>query len=153
MSFFCLCMFVSYIVGVSLKPNSGARGPKPRAQRAHILAGKVACVDLPGGDSVGVLADWVVVVSGGGDTLTSELRIGVNALGFEGGAVVALLLGDDVLGALKGLHVVGEEASLLADGLVASDHLKVLLKHFRLTLVRGGPRAKFNCSFCKISQD
>lgn len=95
------------------------------------------------------------MVAGRVDALDGELGVGVNAAALDRRAVVALLLSDDVLGALQGLQVGVEEASLLAGGLVAADHLEVLLEHFRLILggFRGGPRAKFNCSFCKLSQD
>lgn len=73
------------------------------------------------------------MVAGRVDALDGELGVGVNAAALDRRAVVALLLGDNVLGALQGLQVGVEEASLLADGLVASDHFEVLLKHFRLT--------------------
>lgn len=81
------------------------------------------------------------MVSGGVDAVDGVQGIGVHALGFKGRAVALLLLGHDVLGSLQGLQVGVEEASLLADWLVASDHFQVLLEHFWLTLVSfGDPR-------------
>lgn len=91
---------------------------------------EVAHVQFPGGDSVGVLADGVVVVARGVDAVDGVLGVGVDARALVG-AVGLLLLGHDVLGSLQGLQVGVEEASLLADGLVASDHFQVLLEHFR----------------------
>lgn len=92
---------------------------------------EVAHVQLPGGDSVGILADGVVVVARGVDAVNGVLGVGVDARALEGRAVRLLLLGHDVLGSLQRLQVGVEEASLLADWLVASDHFQVLLEHFR----------------------
>lgn len=91
----------------------------------------VVRVQFPGGDSVGASADGVVVVAGGVDAVNGVLGVGVDARALVGRAVGLLLLGHDVLGSLEGLQVGVEEASLLADGLVASDHFQVLLEHFR----------------------
>lgn len=91
---------------------------------------KVAHVQFPGGDSVGVLADGVVVVSRRVDAVNGVFRVGVDARALVR-SVGLLLLGHDVLGSLQRLQVSVEEASLLADGLVASDHFQVLLEHFR----------------------
>lgn len=117
---------------------------------AHSLAGKVACVDLPRGDSVGVLADGVVVVAWRVNALNGVLGVGVNAAALEGRVVATLLLGDNILGSLQGLQVSVEEASLLADWLVAADHFEVWLEHFRLTLVvRGGPQRNSTVLFAR----
>lgn len=62
---------------------------------------EIAHVQLPGGDSVGVLADGVVVVSGGVDAVNGVLGVGVDARTLVGRAVVLLLLGHDVLGSLQ----------------------------------------------------
>lgn len=99
------------------------------------LAGKIARVDLSRRNAIGVLADRVVVVAGRLDSFAGEFRVTVDALRFEGRAVAALLLGHDVLGSLQRLKVGVEEASLLADGLVASDHFQMRLEHFRLSWV------------------
>lgn len=71
------------------------------------------------------------MVAGRLDSFAGEFRVTVDALGFEGRAVAALLLGHNVLRALERFEVGVEEASLLADGLVASDHFQMWLEHFR----------------------
>lgn len=81
------------------------------------------------------------MVSGGVDAVNGVLGVGVDAHALVGRAIVLLLLGHDVLGSLQRLQVGVEEASLLADWLVASDHFQVLLEHFdRFFVTFGDPR-------------